>query len=88
MLMNKIYTPTFFIHVFHIHRQKHKNKIFYFDPQNKTDVPDNRILSKTLAHIVKYTGNTFISRFGYYSVSGLDDPIQMINVRCPIKYVG
>jgi hypothetical protein len=67
---------------------KHKNKIFYFDPQNKTDVPDNRILSKTLAHIVKYTGNTFISRFGYYSVSGLDDPIQMINVRCPIKYVG
>jgi len=67
---------------------KHKNKIFYFDPQNKTDVPDNRILSKTLANIIKYTGNTFISRFGYYSVSGLDDPIQMINVRCPIKYVG
>jgi hypothetical protein len=67
---------------------KYKNKIFYFDAQNKMDVPDNKILSKTLAHIIKYTGNTFITRFGYYSVSGLDDPIQMINVSCPIQYVG
>jgi hypothetical protein len=67
---------------------KHKNKVFYFDPQRKGDLPDNKVLSKTLSHIIKYTGNTLIAGFGYYTVAGLDDPIQMINVSCPIQYVG
>jgi len=67
---------------------KYKNVVFYFDPQQKGVVEDKKILSKTLAHLIKYSGYNFIDFFGYYKVNGLDEPIQMINVKCPVRYIG
>lgn len=67
---------------------KYKDKIYYFDPQLKGIKDDKTIKSKTLAHLIKYSGNKFIGAFGYFEINELPAPREPENLICHIPYIG
>jgi hypothetical protein len=67
---------------------KHKDKIYYFDPQQKGVKDYKTVNSKTLAHLIKYSGNTFIGGFAYFEINELPEPREPQNLVCDIPYVG
>jgi hypothetical protein len=64
---------------------KHKDTVFFFDPQVKGIHADKLVISKTLAHLTKYTRKV-ISVFRFFTVKDLDEPIQILDITCPVKY--
>lgn len=67
---------------------KYKNRVHYFDPQQKGLKNEKLVKSKTLAHIIKYSGNNYLSRFGYFMVEEMPEPIPPTNISCELPYVG
>jgi hypothetical protein len=64
---------------------KHNNTVYFFDPQVKGIHADKQVISKTLAHLAKYTRKV-ISVFRFFTVKDLDEPIQLLDVSCPVEY--
>jgi hypothetical protein len=64
---------------------KHKGILFFFDPQEKGLRDDKYVISKTLAHLIKYN-QVHLSKLRYFTVTGLDEPVQVLDVSCPVPY--
>jgi hypothetical protein len=64
---------------------KHNNIVYFFDPQVKGIHADKQVISKTLAHLAKYTRKV-ISALRFFTVKDLDEPVQLLDVSCPVKY--
>jgi hypothetical protein len=64
---------------------KHKNTVFFFDPQVKGIHDDKKVISKTLAHLAKYTRKV-ISALRFFTVKDLDEPVQILDTSCPVQY--
>jgi len=67
---------------------KYKNKVYYFDPQKKGIEDEKKIRSRTLSHIIKYSGNNMIRSFSYFKIAGLPHPKGATNLTCHIPYEG
>uniref|UniRef100_A0A6C0BAI6 Uncharacterized protein n=1 Tax=viral metagenome TaxID=1070528 RepID=A0A6C0BAI6_9ZZZZ len=67
---------------------KYKNKVYYFDPQKKGIEDEKKIRSRTLSHIIKYSGNNMIRSFSYFKIAGLPEPKVSTNLTCHIPYEG
>ena len=66
---------------------KHNNIIHYFDPQNKGKQEDNKINSKTLLHIAKYSGNNFIYKLCFFGIKRMNEPKLLLDNDFPIRYI-
>jgi len=64
---------------------KNKGTLFFFDPQQKSLRDDKYVISKTLAHLIKYN-RVHVSKLRFFTVSGLDEPVQVLDVSCPVPY--
>lgn len=67
---------------------KHKGAVYFFDPQQKGFKDDKKIRSKTLTHLAKYAGNSYIGAYSYFMVNELPEPREPENLTCEIPYVG
>lgn len=67
---------------------KYKNKVYYFDPQKKGIEDEKKVKSETLSHIIKYSGNNYITKFSYFKIAGLPEPKVSTNLTCHIPYEG
>lgn len=67
---------------------KYKDTVYFFDPQMKGLIDDNRIRSRTLTHLSKYAGNSVIGGFSFFTVNELPEPREPVNLTCEIPYLG
>jgi len=100
MLQKKLkngYATLLFLHFFvsgkidynhQIVAYKYKHKIYYFDPQKKGFKNDKHVLSKTLSHLLKYSGNVYLPEYGYIMIDELPEPRVAESLICPIPYLG
>ena len=66
---------------------KHKNKVFYFDPQYKGRFDDKKINTKTLLNITRARANLFIYKIGVCIIKGIDEEKPLLKDDCPIRYI-
>lgn len=88
VIIVRFYKNERFTHGHAIIAYKYKGIVYFFDPQQKGIIDDNKIRSRTLTHLAKYAGNSDIGAFSFYTINELPEPREPVNLTCDIPYVG
>jgi hypothetical protein len=88
IIIVRFYKRERFSHGHAIIAYKYKGIVYFFDPQQKGIIDDNKIRSRTLAHLAKYAGNSDIGGFSFYMINELPEPREPVNLTCDIPYIG